>query len=406
MPIIGNSQNVKLGADIDMAFLWRDAQVIQATGLENTFLVTISSWFYSYNDINEWLNINIDLELGFNQPISYKARYKKFFELDPVRIGYAGIEFDFPYLKIVCGNIFSPDNDLESEQILPPIAKSVADFSTLPEGQYYYNIISSKPRDVPILYDSAPFNLYDTGVLLGLNLSQFNINIYILNGEEGLDSNSDKYFGGEVVYTTVNKLFTVDLFIGVGKIGSIPFKSYSDKIKLNFKFSFYGIEIQSLFSIFRMGLTHENLNIFDDDIIVDLGFDGLPFEPYDIPNLYNYGEPLYGYGFFIQCKYENDFIIGRINFSLMDSDYRYKEEEIYRVKFRIYGDFGISFLNKTLIIRFGASYTYNPVFLLGDQLYHYWESIYAGDIDYRLYYYALYFRIDYRLLLEFEKNLS
>ncbi len=397
---------MRLGADINIAFLWRDAQVIEATGLENTFLITASSLFYSYNKINEWLEINVDFELYFYQPLSYKARFKKFFELDPIKISYAGIEFDLPYLNLICGNIYSPDNDLESQQIIPPIANGVADFSTLPEGQYYYNVISSKPRDVPILYDSAPFNLYDTGVLLNLEVRWFTFNVYILNGEEGLDSNSDKYFGGEIIFTTEDRLFTIDLFIGIGKIGSIPFKSYSDKIKLNFKFAFYGVEIQSMFSIFRMGLTHENLNIFDDNIIVNLGFDRLPFEPYDIPNLHNYGEPLYGYGFFIQCRYENDLIVSRINFSFMDTDYRYKEEEIYQIKLRIYGDFGLSFLNKTFSIRFGASYTYNPVFLLGDQLYHYWESIYADDVDYRLYYYTLYLRIDYRLLLEFDKSLT
>jgi len=157
-----------------------------------------------------------------------------------------------------------------------------------------------------------------------------------------------------------------------------------------------------------MGLTHENPNVFSHSMIEEFGLDGLPFEPYDIPNLYNYGEPLYGYGFFVQARYENNFITSRVNFSFMDPDFRYEYDDtiengndaLYQIKWRIFGDFGLQFLNKTLKIKIGASYTYNPVFLLGDQLYHYWEDVHAGHIDkFRLNYYLLFIIVEYYINL-------
>ena len=148
-----------------------------------------------------------------------------------------------------------------------------------------------------------------------------------------------------------------------------------------------------------MGLTHNKLNIYNHDIIHNLGFDGLPFEPYDIPNLYNAGEPLLGYGFYIQFKYNNDFFILRMNFSLMDTDYRYSIEEIYQVKWRLFGDIGLKFANETLKVKIGASYTYNPVFLLGDQLYHFWESIYIAPVENRLNYYTLFIILEYDFIV-------
>lgn len=385
----------------DFSLLWRDAQVLEATGLENSFLIKASPSLAHINNINDWFTLSLDFNFTINQSYSYKARYKEFFELLPIQFDYCAINFQFPFVDIIFGNIYSPDNDLEKEQIIPPLVRTVPDFSTLPTGTIYYNIISSKPRDIPILYDSAPFNLYDTGLNILFKLKPFYINLYILNGEEGFDSNSNKYYALKISFT-IDNLLIIDLFGGIGKIGSVPFKSYADKLKLNFKLKIQNFEFQSVFSIFKMGLTHKNLGIFDPGIIEALGFDGLPFEPYDIPNLYNIGEPLYAYGFFVQMVYNTEFIMTRINLSYMDPDYRYEEEEIYKYKWRIFGDFGFSFIENALRIRLGASYTYNPVFLLGDQLYHYWESVHVGPVTNRLHYYTIFLIISYNISFQIE----
>lgn len=393
-----NSQNIRYGIDIDISFLWRDAQIVESTGVESTFIITADAVLYYYIDINDWFSIYTNLNIELNQPYSYKARYKKFFNPSPVNIRYACVEFILSRFNISVGNLYSPDNDLANEQIIPPIAVSVPDFSLFPDDDMiYYNVLSSKPRDVPIFYDSAPFNLFDTGLSITADLHPFYLSFYILNGEEGLDSNSDKYYVFEAYYELHN-IFKCEISFSMGNMGSIPFKSYSDKLKLNIYFRVGRIRVDIVGSVFRMGLTHKNLNNFNSDLIKSLGFDGLPLEPYDIPNLHDIGKPLYAYGFFVQVRYDgDDLFFGRLNFSLMDSDYRYNDFEIYQIKFRIFGDFGLSLLDDDLRIRIGASYTYNPVFLLGDQLYHYWENIHGGEVhEGRLNYYLLYVIINYR----------
>ncbi len=393
-----SQQNISI--QLDNFFIWRDTQVIEATGLENTFLFSSNLNINHSNKINESFSLMIDLEIKLTQNYSYKARYKKFFDLYGFRMGICRLTLHFDYLEVKFGNIYSPDNDLPGEQFIPPLARSVPDYSSftpIDEDKIYYNILSSKPRDIPIIYDSAPFNLHDTGIMLSLYYYNLSLYIYLLNGEEGLDSNSNKYYCSAIEYKSDLLLF--NLFLGIGKIGSVPFKSYANKLKLNVKFYFRDIIINSMFSIFHMGLTHNKLNIYNHDIIHNLGFDGLPFEPYDIPNLYNAGEPLLGYGFYIQFKYNNDFFILRMNFSLMDTDYRYSIEEIYQVKWRLFGDIGLKFANETLKVKIGASYTYNPVFLLGDQLYHFWESIYIAPVENRLNYYTLFIILEYDFIV-------
>ncbi len=396
IPKISFTQEI-LHISFDNYFIWRDTQVIEATGLENTFLFTSNIYINHSNMINNNLELAFDLELILRQNYSYKARYKKFFDIYGLQIGIGRIIIRNEFIEVSIGNNYSPDNDLANEQIIPPIARTVPDFSTytlIDEDKIYYNILSSKPRDIPIIYDSAPFNLYDTGISAKFSIENFSLYLYILNGEEGLDSNSNKYYASAIEYKI--KSFLANLFFGIGNIGSVPFKSYANKLKLNIIISLETLVINSMFTIFNMGFTHNKLNVFDHSMIDEFGFDGLPFEPYDIPNLYNAGKPLIGYGFYIQIDYTFDIFSLKINLSLMDADYRYSKEEIYQIKWRIYGFLGMQIIDDIFLLKLGSSYTYNPVFLLGDQLYHFWESIHIAPVDNRLNYYSFFIILQYK----------
>lgn len=386
-----------LGLSADLSVIYRNAQVVEATGVESTFAIYSTINLFFEQRFAKHFATNINIELIINQQYAYKARYKEFFDLKPIDFGYSVIGFDFTYFKVIIGNMYSPDNDFINEQIIPPLVESVPPFSLFPkEDMFYYNILSSKPRDVPIFYDSGPFNLMDTGIVLIGILKPFYLSFYILNGEEGLDSNSSKYFAFNFLLN-INDIFLLELFIGIGNIGSVPFKSHSDKIKINIEFNINNFHIQTIFSGFLMGLTIPNENFFGQSLQDDFGTDGLPFEPYDIPNHHNYGQPLYGYGIGMQLDYVGNLFCFRLNLSVMDADYRYDDYEIYKIKWRVFGDIGLMFFDKSLQIRIGASYTYNPVFLLGNQLYHFWEVIYTGPVDYRLNYYLIFVSINYKI---------
>jgi hypothetical protein len=58
-------------------------------------------------------------------------------------------------------------------------------------------------------------------------------------------------------------------------MGSVPYKSYSSKIKLNFELNISDLNIKAVFSIFQVGLTHENPNVFSHSMIEEFGIDGL-----------------------------------------------------------------------------------------------------------------------------------
>jgi len=395
----------QLNLSFSIYSMYRTCEMIEITGNEDQFDIIFNlslNYYYSFNSnlfFESSLNINIRL------PYSDKARFYEYFKPEIFELQKIG--FLFSYDKIYLFFEWNQNLNLNYhfENYYPATIQKIPSYPL--ESSYYGNINTNYdytntlpypafmlgPRQLPIYYVNAIY-LFDCQFYLKWILDYFYIIIGTSNGESGLDANSSKSFIAKTGYK--NNSIEFCFGVNIGERGSVPIKIHNKIISLYFeysdnKFTFAFESILNLHGIKDPRLNPYQLN---DGLNIHLyNFGNGLFIPDDLPNLIDDTDsngkkpPLYGLGGFIYLSYSfylknNKIIKIFFHYSLYDPHIFNESYLIYQLKHRIVT--GIKFETYLFAILFGATFTYDNLFLQIPQFFEAESRIWHKIVNYDL----------------------
>ncbi len=358
-------------------FYYRASEVVEITGNEDTF-VAYFNLNLNYKKKLSLFETLFKIDADFIEELNFKARL--FNETNPPSflLNELSLNLGFKQNHNITIGAFKPlIKQLKIDSLFRPLLFRVGRH---PNGKWIPHGYVLGNRDVPLM-DSALTDRYDTGIVYAYEGPVLKLALGLVNGEEGLDSNSAKTIS--FLMGLKNKSINSGLSGQLGNIGSVPIKEYRHQYKLyyhqNYQKITYGFEALAIIHGVRdkdaLEKTYPNNNT---NLVTQFGYKEGFFTPFSLINDSSYKHPswlwenaILGFSSSFYLKIKDIFLTNlhtTFHLSQYDPNIFSENKNIYAQKYRAFLRFEYKISNNLDFI-ISDTYTYDPVFLYEGQFY-------------------------------------